>query len=326
MQRKAATRSPSPRPCPLPASPRDLNRRREVTKNPDQSCQSATWRRCCWYSGTGWRSWRGPQCGGPPGGLSPMVRAAPGPFTSCSAAPTRRNRIPGMPKRRAPAEKAPISSRPAFGDFLALAAESVSQHSDERVPGGEDVQQTCESLRRVVSVMRQYVQDPPRNVALFPAQKQPLSAEWDRARNEVRRALLQAHAWLSSPATMQARRRSGTHASWLAHRLGRSALALTTGRDLLYTHFAQSPEGTWYPRSEWAEVLASPQAYKAMLIEMAGIARVIAREGTRVATTPGWRGSPLARENRAKACQWLWILNASVQEANETDPVPAGPA
>ena len=189
--------------------------------------------------------------------------------------------------KRPPADRAAVSGRPAFGDFLVMAAESVQQRSDERVPGGEDVQQTCESLGRVVAAMRQYVQDPPRNVALFPAQKQPLGIEWDRARDDARHALLQASAWLCRPASMPARRPSATHTTWLANGLDRAAVALTAGRDLLYTHFGQSPEGIWYPRSEWAEVLASPQAYKAMLIEMAGFARVIAPQGTRLSRFPG---------------------------------------
>ena len=153
-----------------------------------------------------------------------------------------------------------MTSRPVFGDFLRLAVEALHGESDVGIRGGEDVQQTCESLARVVAIMRQYLQDPPRNPALFPAQKHPLSPEWERARTEARQALANAAAWLRQPPRPHSRRLGGPHASWLAHRLQRTRLALTAGRDLLNTHFAQSPDCTWYPRTEWAEVLASPQA------------------------------------------------------------------
>ena len=32
----------------------------------------------------------------------------------------------------------------------------------------------------------------------------------------------------------------------------------------------------------------------------------------------------MAREKLTKACQWLWILNASIEAADQSDPVPVG--
>jgi hypothetical protein len=172
--------------------------------------------------------------------------------------------------------------------------------------------------------MGQYLQEPPRNPALLAAGKRPLSPCWTRAQAEARQALASAAAWLRRPPGPRPRSPGARHPSWLTPRLDHTATALRTGRDLLYTHFAQSAEGIWLPRSEWAEVLVSPQASQVLLAEMADLARQVAPLGARVALTPGWRGSPESRRKLNAACQWLWVLNATVRAADEAEPVLAG--
>jgi hypothetical protein len=216
-----------------------------------------------------------------------------------------------------------MTGRPVFGDFLRLALDSIQDEGGTGVPGGEDVQQTCDSLARVIAVMRQYLQDPPRNPALLPTGACPMSAEWERASAEARQALANAAGWLRRPPGPRPRQLGGSHSSWLAHRLKRTAVVLTAGRDLLLTHFGQSAEGTWYPRSEWADILASPQVRRAMLVEMADLASHLAPKGAAVAQAPGWRGSPESRHKLTVACQWLWMLTAAVRSADEAEPVPA---
>jgi hypothetical protein len=216
-----------------------------------------------------------------------------------------------------------MTSRATLGDFLTLATEVLQGPGAAGIPGGEDVQQTCESLSRVVAVMRQYLQEPPRNPALLPAGKRPLSPGWSGAQAEALQALGNAAAWLGQPPGPRPRRPGARHRSWLTPRLDHTATALRTGRDLLSTHFARSPEGVWQPRSEWADVLASPQAREVLLAEMADLARQVAPLGARVALTPGWRGSPESRRKLNTACQWLWVLSATVRAADEAEPVPA---
>ncbi len=65
-------------------------------------------------------------------------------------------------------------------------------------------------------------------------------------------------------------------ASELGRRLDAAAVWLTAGRDLLQTHFAVGADGTRQHRSEWAMAATSPPATRALLAEIATMARQIA--------------------------------------------------
>jgi hypothetical protein len=114
-------------------------------------------------------------------------------------------------------------------------------------------------------------------------------------------------------------------ASPLARRLDGVAESLITGRDLLQTHFSMGAYGGRRHTSEWALVIASPTITGALLVEIGSLSRTIARQGADVALTglPGSRDSAEVRRALNAACQWLWILNASVRAAHQREPASA---
>ena len=97
-----------------------------------------------------------------------------------------------------------------------------------------------------------------------------------------------------------------TARSELARRLDAAAVALTAGRDLLNTHLARDPRGARQFRSEWGLVVCSPPAERALLAELAWLARQIAAPCTDLALSarsPGHRrrATRLARRLRVAA-------------------------
>ena len=87
-------------------------------------------------------------------------------------------------------------------------------------------------------------------------------------------------------------------------------MSLTTGRDLLQTHFALGIDGGRQHRSEWALVIVSPTATRALLAEIGSLSRKIARQGADLALAGSQPSQNNAEARRAlnAACQWLWVL------------------
>ena len=102
----------------------------------------------------------------------------------------------------------------------------------------------------------------------------PLTA-WGRARLTARDALTHAAGHLRQHSG--GRRAPGVTArSELPAGSMRRRYALTAGRDLLHTHLARDPRGARQFRSEWGLVICSPPAERALLAELAWLARQIA--------------------------------------------------
>ena len=219
--------------------------------------------------------------------------------------------------------------RAVFGDFLDaarghLGSPAVLRRAASR---GGDVQEISHSLLRVVIVMGRYVQD----VSAAPGQATPVTAAWGRAGRDARSGLTSAALLLHGdiPARRNPDRPAGSE---LARRLDAVALSLATGRDLLQTHVAQDPDGARELRSEWWPVVNSPPVTRALLTEMALLARDIAPLGPWVAFPAGTGGSPETRRrlNAASlrhrltaACEWLQFLGDSVRAAHQQEPVSA---
>jgi hypothetical protein len=198
-------------------------------------------------------------------------------------------------------------------------------------PGGKpgrDVQEISHSLLRVVIVMGRYVQD----VSTAPGQATPVTAAWGRAGRDARSGLTSAALLLHGdiPARRNPDRPAGSE---LARRLDAAALSLATGRDLLQTHVAQDPDGARKPRSPWWHVVNSQPVTRALLTEMALLARDIAPLGLWVASPATTRGSPEARRRLTAAsprhkltaaCEWLQFLGDSIRAAHQHEPVSAG--
>jgi len=217
-----------------------------------------------------------------------------------------------------------MTARPVFGDFLAAARDHASvaaalRESDRR---GASVEEVTDSLLRVVTVMGRYLQD----ITAVPGDMRsgvppPLTA-WGRARATARDAL--------SNAAGQLRRHGGgrrapgvTARSELARRLDAAAVALTAGRDLLHTHLACDPLGARQFRSEWGLVVCSLPAERALLAELASLARQIVPPCADLALSCRSPDTAGVRGSLHRACGWLLVLSAGVQAAQRTDPVCA---
>jgi hypothetical protein len=215
-------------------------------------------------------------------------------------------------------------SRATFGDFLHAA------HWDLGPPAGlggpyavrGNVEEVSRSLLRVVIVMNRYVQDLTVAFAEMPTRTRPALSPWARACIQAREALSNAAGFLIEPHG-RSRWPASQAASPLARRLDAVTVSLTTGRDLLQTHFTPGTGSTRQHRSEWALIITSEPVTRALLTEIASLSQRIARQGADLALSP-LAGAPADRQARHKlnaACQWLWALNTSVQAARRREPV-----
>lgn len=215
-----------------------------------------------------------------------------------------------------------MTPRATFGDFICAAHwhldPAATLHGPPSFRGSaEEVNQ---SLLRVINVMCSYVEE---MTAAFPHQRQrPHSTltAWPRAAVEVREALASAAGFLHTEGAVS-RWPAVPAFSPLARRLDAVAESLITGRDLLQSHFGMDRNGGRQHRSEWALIITSPMVMRALLAEFATLSRTIARHGVNVALAgrPRQESAGAWRALNA-ACQWLWVLNASVQAAHQREP------
>ena len=217
-----------------------------------------------------------------------------------------------------------MTARPAFGEFLTSARDHASaaaeRHEADR--GGEHVQEVTDSLLRVVTVMGRYLQDITAVPGDMRSRASPPLTAWGRARITARDAPANAAGHLRQH-TRGTRAPGVTARSELARRLDAVAVALTAGRDLLHTHLAPDPRGARQFRSEWGPVVSSPPAERALLAELAALARQIAAPCTDLALSSRSPDTADARRGLNSACGWLQVLSASVQAAQRPDPVSA---
>jgi hypothetical protein len=214
-----------------------------------------------------------------------------------------------------------VTGRPVFGDFLDAARDHLvaadQLHATAR--GDVDIRQVNRSMLRILILMRRYVLDVTPGWAPEPPQSRREVARWTRAGTETREALARAAAFLNDrdkPAREQ-------HAAGgeLARHLDAASASLLAGRDLLQTHLARDRGGERQLHSEWALAVTSPGVARAVLTEMRALARRLAPLGAGLALGPGSRGTRKERQKLNAACQWLWIVDASVAAAQRREPV-----
>ena len=170
--------------------------------------------------------------------------------------------------------------------------------------------------------MGRYLQDIAAVPGDLPTRAAPPLTPWGRARVTARDALthatrhLRQHTWSTRAPSVTAR-------SELARRLDAAAVALTAGRDLLNTHLARDPRGIRQFRSEWGLVACSPPAERALLAELAALARQIAAPCTDLALSSRSPDTADAAGGLRGACGWLQVLSTCVQAAQQADPVSA---
>jgi len=215
-----------------------------------------------------------------------------------------------------------VTGRATFGDFLQAAHHGLGAAGPP--PGRGDVEEVSRSLLRVVTILGRYVQDMNTALTDMPSRTCLPLGTWDRARLQAREALTSSAGYL----IQSAGRRTwpaAPSASPLARRLDDVATSMATGRDLLHTHFAPGPQGGRAHRSQWALTVTCEQVNRALLAEIGSLAQQAAHHGANVALSPV-PGAPTNADRRRRlnaACQWLWVLSASVQTARRAEPVPA---
>ena len=217
-----------------------------------------------------------------------------------------------------------MTSRATFGDFIRAAHWHLDPATTIHGPPGfrGSAEEVSRSLLRVIIVMRRYVED--MTVALPRQRQRPHSAlpAWPRAAVPARGALASAAGFLNTQGAVS-RWPAVPAVSPLARRLDAAAESLITGHDLLQTHFGMDRDGGRQHRSEWALIITSPIVIRALLAEFATLSCTIARQGANIALV-----GPHGRQDSAEAwralnaaCQWLWVLNASIQAAHHREPL-----
>jgi len=218
-----------------------------------------------------------------------------------------------------------MTSRPTFGDFIHAAYWHLDPATTVHgLPGSRgSAEEVSRSLLRVITVMRRYVEDMTITFPGMRSRPQSELAAWASAAIEARVALVSGAVFLDAQAAVS-RWPDVPAASPLARRLDGVTESLITGRDLLQTHFGLDWDGRRQHRSEWAFVITSPTVTRALLAEIAALSRTIAAQGANLALAylPGGRDNADVRRALNAACQWLWVLNASVQAAHHREPAP----
>jgi hypothetical protein len=217
-----------------------------------------------------------------------------------------------------------VTVQPTFGDFLQTAHDALAPRPGGSSPARGDAEEVSRSLQRVVTIVGRYLQDTAIPFSNMPRHMPAPGGPWGRARAQARQALTNAAGFLLRPGTGRPVWPPAPSASPLAWRLDEAAAALATGRDLLHTHFAPGPDGGRAHRSVWALAITSEPVNRALLAEIAALARPIARHGADVALAP-IRGAPRAEQRQAlgAACEWLEVLAGSIEAAGQRQPVPA---
>src|SRR6516164_4791236 len=218
-----------------------------------------------------------------------------------------------------------MTEQARFGDFLHAAHHALAPQPGGPSPARGDVEEVSRSLQRVVTIVGHYLQDTAIAFTDVPRHMPAPGGPWGRARAQARQALTKAAGFLLRPGTGRPMWPPAPSVSPLARRLDEVTVALATGRDLLHTHFTPGPQGGRAHRSPWALAITSEPVNRALLAEIAALARPIARYSANVALAPVPGASSRAEHRRAlgAACDWLLVLAGSIDEASRRQSVPA---
>jgi len=165
--------------------------------------------------------------------------------------------------------------------------------------------------------MTRYVQDITGEPARTPSAPDGSPSPWERALSEARQALAEVGQFLfpsqnAAYAIRQSRRAGGL----TAQRLDAATAALTTGRDLLHTHFTSAP-GHPRPRSEWSSLITSAPVSQALLTEIGALAHQAAT--LTLASQP--TGNDRTRQQLTAACRRLQTIDTAARTAYQQQPI-----
>ena len=218
-----------------------------------------------------------------------------------------------------------MTGRARFGDFVWAAHRRLDPPAgvQERGSSRGDLEEVTRSLLRAVTIMGRFVRDITPVIGNVPRRATPAMDPWGWARLQAGEALTNSADMLLLPGSGRPQWPLNPPADPLARRLHEATALLTAGRDLLQTHHGPAFSRARH-HSEWGPVITSPPVTRALLTEIASLARRIAQQGAEraMAPSPG-RREPADRQRRLlTACQWLWMLDSSVRAARHREPVP----
>jgi hypothetical protein len=201
-----------------------------------------------------------------------------------------------------------------LGDLLDRATTSLSDASGLRDLPSSTVVAASIRLRRVVTALSRYVDEPR-------AYPDPAAATHAQVR------LFQAAASLARAAQAGAGVQGPGAAHPFAARIGTGAPALIAGLDMLATHYTEDADGLVHPRSPWADVLATGATRTALLAEIADVAATAGSACHAMAGLPAPALPDASRDAlRAAAAQLSAILPTPCGETDYRQLVRAVPA
>ncbi len=213
-----------------------------------------------------------------------------------------------------------------FGDFACAARTHLDIAAADATVGGEQaVEEVTGGLLRISTVMARYLSDISTAFTDVPPSARTLVTGWARATIQAQEALGQATSLLGASAAPPSAPGDQPAVTPLARGLYAAAASMTAARDLLHTHFSPGPGGERLGRPRWALVVTSPPVTRALLGEIAILARNLAPPAgaLAIARGPGLRGTGESRHRLHAASQYLWSVHAAIQAAHQRDPVSA---
>ncbi len=192
-----------------------------------------------------------------------------------------------------------------FGDFVNQATATLTEAGDARDLPSSTVIATTIQLRRLATAMSRYVADP----STFP---EPPAATLVGLR------LFQAATHLSRAAEAGAGLPGPGSAHPLPRRIENAASAIAAGLDLLATHITIEPDGSTWPRTPWADALASAPVRATLLGELAGLAAMAGTTCRALAEVP----SPALPGASCDALQIAGIQFSAILPAMPPDSGP----
>jgi hypothetical protein len=198
------------------------------------------------------------------------------------------------------------AARPVFAEFADAARRhllaAAVQHPS--ATPGRDAEEQAAGLARLCAIFARYTSDLARTINQLPNEHLPGIGPWHQAALQVHDALTsgsralgpynRAHGALESVSSPAAR---SLHAA---------ARSLAVDRDLLQGHFTIEPSGVRLYRSGWSPAITSPGVSRAILAEVASLARQTAAAGNAIASTaPGDIRVDGIGRRMSIACYWL---------------------
>lgn len=215
-----------------------------------------------------------------------------------------------------------------FGDLLGPARGHLACAAafPDNFLRGESAIAAAEVTRRLALTLSRYLADiVPYGMA--EAITNPSLRPRMRAAVDAREALRMAAAALRTAAAGTDSPGSES-ADQLVASLAAAGDSLAAGRDLLRTHFATSPDGSWLQQSDWSAVITSAPVTRALAAEVASWSQQLAFLMARLSQAAETHAavSPAVRQGLAGGCQWLLTASAAITTGQRSAPATVADA